>query len=50
MNLNTSAPYFFLTINLDLSNIRIWGKENEKWICKSVLEEGHSMTVRSGED
>lgn len=27
--------------------VRIWGKEGEKWICKSILEEGHKRTVRS---
>lgn len=27
--------------------VRVWGKEGEQWICKSVLEGAHERTVRS---
>ncbi|XP_071946818.1 probable cytosolic iron-sulfur protein assembly protein CIAO1 homolog [Antedon mediterranea] len=26
--------------------IRVWGKEGEKWICKTVLQDSHTRTIR----
>lgn len=26
--------------------IRIWGKEGDNWICKTILTDGHSRTIR----
>ena len=28
--------------------IRVWGKEGETWVCKTVLTDGHDKTIRSG--
>ena len=29
------------------TNIRLWGKEGENWVCKTILAEAHTRTVRS---
>ena len=29
---------------------RIWGKEGEKWICKTILSDTHERTIRSGDN
>lgn len=26
--------------------IRIWGLEGDNWVCKTIMEEGHTRTVR----
>ncbi|XP_039266656.2 putative cytosolic iron-sulfur protein assembly protein CIAO1 [Styela clava] len=27
-------------------SVRIWGLEGEKWVCKTILEEGHQRAIR----
>lgn len=31
------------------AKIRIWKLEGEKWICTTILSEGHQRTIRCGE-
>lgn len=39
--------YLSLLLLKLLMHIRIWGKEGEKWICKTILEDAHQRTIRS---
>ena len=36
-------PWLYVSIY-----IRVWGVEGEKWMCKTVLTDGHQRTIRSG--
>ena len=26
--------------------VRLWGREGQRWVCRTVLTEGHSRTIR----